>query len=379
MTSIDESDSRPELDPRSGGRTGADQTDVPESLLPGTQEYLEDPRHYGIEEGAPWPDDVPRGQNDTHWRYEDDPRGARVAELRIAFCWLITLLSGIGLAAVYVAGGEAQVEGAFLFAGFAGLGVGFVLWARDLLPGHDVIGSRGGLTHASDEADRRLAVQSLGRAVEPMARRPFLGKVLGGVLTVFGVSLVFPIASLGPAVDGQFARTPWRKGMRAVSEVGTPVKPSDILPNGVLTVFPDTGEPLDSQAMAQSAVLLINIGSAPFKVLPGRETWHIGSVGSTNCLVAFSKICTNAGCPVSQYDWWTHELVCPCHQSTFQVLLDCKPIFGPAPRNLPQLPLYVDPEGYIASQSGFTEPVGPGYWNRPIEINPFTHKAVKYS
>ncbi|MHB8505116.1 MAG: Rieske 2Fe-2S domain-containing protein [Acidimicrobiales bacterium] len=365
---------RPESEARRAGRA-----DAADSLLPGTEEYIEDPRHYGIEHGAAWPDDVPHGQNDTHWRYEGDPRGARIAELRIAFCWFITLLSGIGLAAVFVAGGEAQVEGAFLFAGFAGLGVGFVLWARDLLPGHDVIASRGGLTHASDDADRRLVVQSLGRGLEPMARRPFLGKVLGGVLTVFGLGLLFPIASLGPRVHGQFVRTPWRRNRRAVSEDGTPIKPSDILPNGVLTAFPDTGEDLGGQAMAQSAVLLINVGSAPFEVLAGRESWHIGNVGSVNCIVGFSKICTHAGCPVSLYNWWAHELVCPCHQSTFQVLEDCKPVFGPAPRNLPQLPLAVDAEGYIVSQSDFTEPVGPGYWNRPIEINPFTHKAVKYS
>lgn len=375
MTTIDESDGR--YRPAAEG-PGVGWADVPESLLPGTEEYLEDPRHYGIEHGVPWPDDVPHGQNDTHWRYEDDPRGARIAELRIAFCWMLTLLSGIGLAAVFVAGGQAQVEGAFLFAGFAGLGVGFVLWARDLLPGHDVIASRGGLTHVSDEADRRLVVQSLGRATEPVARRPFLGKMLGGVLTVFGVGLMFPIASLGPRVHGEFDRTPWRRGRRAVTETGDPVRPSDILDNGILTVFPDTGQALDSQQMAQSAVLLINVGSADFRVYPGRETWHIGSIGSRNVIVGFSKICTHAGCPVSLYNWQATELVCPCHQSTFQVLEAAKPIFGPAPRNLPQLPLELDAQGYIVSQSDFTEPVGPGYWNRPTEINPFTHKAVKY-
>jgi ubiquinol-cytochrome c reductase iron-sulfur subunit len=380
MTTTDDSHHPASFTVRPGTEgEGVGHADVPESLMPGTEEYIEDPRHYGIEHGVSWPEDVPRGQNDMHWRFEDDPKGARRAELRIAACWTVTMLCGIGLAWVYVAGGQAQIEGALLFAAFAGLGVGFVLWARDLLPGHDVIASRGGLTHVSDEADRRLAVQSLGRGLEPMARRPFLAKMLGGVLTVFGIGLVFPIASLGPRVEGQFAVTPWRRGMRAVSENGTPVKPSDIEANGVLTVFPDTGEDLGSPAMAQSAVLLINVAFAPFQVLPGREDWHIGAVGSGDCIVGFSKICTHAGCPVSLYDWSAHKLVCPCHQSTFAVLEDCKPIFGPAPRNLAQLPLGVDNAGYIVSRSDFNEPVGPGYWNRPIRVNPDTGAAVRYS
>jgi ubiquinol-cytochrome c reductase iron-sulfur subunit len=80
--------------------------------------------------------------------------------------------------------------------------------------------------------------------------------------------------------------------------------------------------------------------------------------------VCFSKICTHAGCPVSLYNVVSHQLVCPCHQSTFDVLSDCKPVFGPAPRSLPQLALAVDPEGYLVSQKGYDQPVGPGYWNR---------------
>jgi ubiquinol-cytochrome c reductase iron-sulfur subunit len=338
-------------------------------LAPGTPEYIDDPGHFGIEHGQPWPEDVPRGQNDTHWRYEDDPKGARRAELRVAACWSLMFISGIGLAFCYVLGGQTQIEGALLFLGFAGLGVGLVLWARDLLPGHDVTASRGGLTHASSEEERRRTVQSLGRGLEPMARRPFLVKFLGGVGAVFGVALLFPLASLGPAVNGEFAKTAWRSGMRALNEDGDPVKPSDILANGVLTVFPDTGIAPTAPSQAQSATILINTGFAPFEVKKGRETWHIGAPGSGNCVVAFSKICTHAGCPVSLYDVISHQLICPCHQSTFDVLQDCQPVFGPAPRPLAQLPITTDPAGYIIAQHDYFEPVGPGYWNRPEHVS----------
>ncbi len=324
------------------------------SLSPGSESYLDDPTHFGIDRGDEWPDDVPRDQDDTRWRYDQDPQGARRAELRIAACWMVTLLCGVGLATVYVEGGQPQVEGILLFAGFGFLGLGFIFWARDLLPGHDVTASRG--HHGQSAASARAAVvESLGRGLEPMARRPFLGKVLGLVGGVFGLGVLFPLASLGPRPHVTLESTPWGKDVRAVNEDGEPVKPGDISLRGVLTVFPET----DPKA-AQSATILINLGTAisRFEIPPSRTSWHVGP------LVAFSKICTHAGCPVALYNTDQQQLVCPCHQSTFDVLADCKPVFGPAPRPLPQLPLGVDQEGYLVSQSDYTEPVGPGYWNR---------------
>jgi ubiquinol-cytochrome c reductase iron-sulfur subunit len=311
-----------------------------------------DPRHFGIEPDEPWPDDVPQGQDDTHWRYEDDPRGARRAELRIATCWMVAVLASIGLMAVYVAGGQAQVEGACWAAAFVGLGVGLILWGRDLLPGHDVIASRGHHDVCA-EPDRHAVSESLSRGVEPMARRPFLFKVLGAVGGIFGLAALFPFASLGPRPHMDLYHTGWGKGTRALTQDGHPVRPTDIAVNGILTVFPE-GHMDD----ALSPTLLMNVGDAPFVVLPGREGWNLGS------LLAYSKICTHAGCPASLYNVLTHQLICPCHQSTFDVLEACKPVFGPASRSLPQLPLATDGAGYVVSQSDYTEPVGPGFWNR---------------
>jgi ubiquinol-cytochrome c reductase iron-sulfur subunit len=331
-------------------------TDEDLTLAPGTEQYRNDPTHYGIDPGEPWPDDVPRNQDDMRWRFDNDPKGARRAELKIAFLWMLTMLSGIGLAVTYCVGGQAQVEGCLLALGFGCLGTGMVLWARDLLPGHEVTASRG--HHSQSPESARVAVtQSLGRALEPMARRPFLGKVLGAVGTVFGIGVLFPLASLGPRVHNSLGQTGWGVNTRLVNEDGLPVKPGDIEEDGILTVFPQT-----DPSQPQSSSLLINVGTAGFEVPKGREGWTVQTEGNT--LVCFSKICTHAGCPVSLYNTEAHQLVCPCHQSTFDVLSDCRPVFGPAPRSLPQLPLAVDPDGYLVSQKGFDQPVGPGYWNR---------------
>ncbi len=324
----------------------------------GSEEQLPfgvNPRHFGIDPGEPWPDDVPKNQDDTHWRFENDPKGARRAERRIAACWTLTVLGSIGLCVVYVQGGNTQYAGLCWGAAFLGLGVGMILWARDLMPGNEVIASRGHHDVCA-EADRLAVTESFDRGTEPMARRPFLLVMLGGVAAVFGLASIFPLASLGPRPHDDLDKTDWAKGVRALSEDGTPIKPGDIPVNGIMTVFPEVDGAPSTDAL--SPTLLINVGDAPFEIPQERVGWNIGG------LVAFSKICTHAGCPASLYNVLTHQLICPCHQSTFDVLEDCKPVFGPASRSLPQLAITTDAEGYVVAQGPYSQPVGPGFWNR---------------
>lgn len=341
--------------------TGADEPDRDDY---GPEAGAADRIHFGVGSDEPWPDDVPRGQDDSRWRFQDDPRGARRAELRIAGCWALTLLAGVGLAIVYCVGGQPQAEGAMLAVGFCGLGTGLILWARDLLPGHEVTASRGHHHASSTDEERQAVVDSVMRTTEPIARRPFLGKMLGLVGGVFGLAALFPIASLGKRPHTVLYHSGWTAGARVVTEDGRPLRPGDVSANGILTVFPenlvtaDAGGPEQTPQAAQSATVLINVGTANFKVLPGRRGWNI------NGLVAFSKICTHAGCPVGLYESQSHQLVCPCHQSTFDVLDDCKPVFGPASRSLPQLPLAVNNDGYLIARSDYHQAVGPGFWNR---------------
>ena len=46
-------------------------------------------------------------------------------------------------------------------------------------------------------------------------------------------------------------------------------------------------------------------------------------------IVAYSKVCTHVGCPVALYEQQTHHLLCPCHQSQFDVANGAAVIFGP--------------------------------------------------
>ena len=137
-----------------------------------------------------------------------------------------------------------------------------------------------------------------------------------------------------------------------VGEDGAPIRPADLSFGTVRTVFPDgaVGTP-------DAATLLLRIRPSDLQLEGERATWAPeGAIG-------YSKICTHAGCPVGLYRATDHALLCPCHQSTFDVLRGAVPVFGPAARPLPQLPMGVDADGYLVALGDFPEPVGPAFWN----------------
>lgn len=311
----------------------------------------------GAGAGTPWPDDVPPEQDDTWYPLRDDPWRARRMEYFIAAIWSITAVCGIGLMIVYWTGGQAQYEGALLFGAFAALATGLVLWARYLLPGHEVTASRG--HHVSDPEERAAVVESLSRGTDAMlSRRGFLvKKVLLPVGGIFGIAAMWPLASLGPRVGRALYHTKWYTGARLVTEDGRAIHVDDIVVDGLLTVFPEGY--IDDAA---SAAVVINIGTDVLRARKGQSNFEV--VSGANGIVCFSKVCTHAGCAVSLFNVLSMQLICPCHQSTFNILQDCAPVFGPAPRPLPQLPLSVRPDGYLIARSDFLEPIGPGFWNR---------------
>ena len=132
--------------------------------------------------------------------------------------------------------------------------------------------------------------------------------------------------------------------------------------------MPETLQPyIDEQrhvleAKAKAAVILIRLNPDDIKVQKAKD-WGVDGI------VAYSKICTHVGCPVGLYEQQTHHLLCPCHQSTFDLTEDCKVIFGPAKRPLPQLQITVDDEGYLVAPEGFHEAVGPSFWERGMSTD----------
>jgi ubiquinol-cytochrome c reductase iron-sulfur subunit len=189
-------------------------------------------------------------------------------------------------------------------------------------------------------------------------RRKFLGGLLGGSMAIVGAASIWPLLrSLGPLPKGTLFHTDWRTGTYAVDQSGRRIHKNDLAVGSIVTVFPEGKQNTDNgQAVDQTVI--IRISNENYTTQKGRETW--GPHG----YVAYSKLCTHLGCPVGLYEQQLQLLVCPCHQSMFDVTNGAIPNFGPAPRALPQLPLYIDQNGYLRAQSDFHEPVGPGFWER---------------
>src|SRR5262245_1888753 len=261
-----------------------------------------------------------------------------------------SMLASVGLPIVYGLGGNPQIEGVLLGVSLGGIAIGLVLFGHHLLPGDQFVEPRDVIPHAT--AERPGVEAAFEAGAEPIERRRAIAIAFVASLGLLGIAALFPIRSLGTRPGRTLFRTQWRRGRRAVTDSGRPIQVSDLDLNSVVTVFPEGHE-----NAADSQTLLIRL---PDDVTPpGPSDWSVSGV------VAFSKICTHAGCPVGLYQAETQELFCPCHQSTFSVPEGAKPTFGPATRPLPQLPIGVDEAGFIVSLSDYTEPVGPGFWNRP--------------
>jgi ubiquinol-cytochrome c reductase iron-sulfur subunit len=278
--------------------------------------------------------------------------GSRI-EMLAATCFGASMIAAVALAIVYWQGGQPQAEGVLLAVVMGGIGAGIVLWAKHFMPNGEATEEREPL--ASSREDKEAFARDLAVGQTSLRTRRLLLTTGLGALAAFAVALLFPIRSLGPRPGVGLKRTAYAEGgLRLVQANGTPVRPADLAPDSVLTVWPegDTGS-------ADSPTLLIRLRSdQDFRPRQGREDWTLGDI------VAYSKICTHAGCPVGLYEAGSAQLLCPCHQSTFDVLDGARPIFGPATRSLPQLPLAVDADGFLVAVEDFSDPVGPGFWDR---------------
>jgi ubiquinol-cytochrome c reductase iron-sulfur subunit len=270
---------------------------------------------------------------------------------RIGCALTLSILASAGLTVLYALGGQTQLEGILLFVSLGGLAVALVGWAHNFLP-------QGPFEQSRDESLRHpiaesQAEESFESGADVIGRRYFLTRLLGLAVAALGAAAVFPVRSLGTRPGRSLSVTSWRKGSRLVTEDGKPLKAADVTEGTLITVFPEGHtDAMDSQT------ILIRLPAHVSKPIPGREDW------SPDGLIAFSKVCTHAGCPVGLYNEESQRLFCPCHQSVFDVRKAATPIAGPARRPLPQLPIRIDADGYLVARSDFHEPIGPSFWNR---------------
>ncbi|HWV27677.1 MAG TPA: Rieske 2Fe-2S domain-containing protein [Aeromicrobium sp.] len=318
------------------------------------------------------------GLQEHQYRPQDvDESQARRTERQISAMFLIAAVLFIAFAVVYFAvepeetifGWSAQNTGFGFTLGGAMLliGVGIIQWAKKLMGDHEIVEMRHSAASSAEDRAEALAVINTGVEESGIGRRPMIVRSLGLALGALGVPAVVMLRDLGPLPYGH-TETVWKKGMRVVVDVtGRPIKPGDMrvgdLINAEPSVFFETDEDGNRifhgtelmQAKAKAAVIVVRMRPEAITPKKGRENWGVDGI------LAYSKICTHVGCPISLWEQQTHHLLCPCHQSTFDLADNGKVVFGPAARPLPQLPLAVDSEGYLIATSDFPEIVAPSY------------------
>ncbi len=283
-----------------------------------------------------------------------EQRATRVAALSFG----VAILAALGLVAVYIGGGDTQLEGLLLTVAFGGVAVGLGVWVKVII-GHELVVEPRHPLRSTPDA-RQAFEKEFDDAVDAVGspdRRKFLGRLLAGAGASMGLALTVPFLSLGPifsrGAQDELFETAWTSGKRLVTPEGQFLRPEDFTADQIATVFPeDAGTPADSQAV------LINLQEGRLVATAMPEPG--GVVGD---LVCYSKLCTHAGCPVGLFRAREGELICPCHQSLFDVNAGAAVKSGPAGRPLPQLPIGVDAEGYLVATGDFTAPVGPSFWN----------------
>ena len=330
-----------------------------------------------------------------HRRERFPVRGTKAekrAERAVALCFLLSALGGVGFIVAFIVlpyhwhlPGTSQNFKYYtpVLGGLAGLmllmmGVGLVLWAKWLMPEEEIVQDRH--DEPSPEVEKVMTEGTLIQGLEDtgLPRRGLilrsLGLAGGAIVTVPLVAMVGAMIKKPQARDLKHTlfgeQKSFPNGVPIVQADWRRVSPDDMLPGSVLTVFPGVREEVDGYngiTSASSPTLLIRLKPGE-RVRPRKGQASFGWPAENPEFVAFSKICTHAGCPASLYEQQTSRLLCPCHQSQFEVLQDAKPVFGPASRPLPKLPLGVeigaDGRQYFVAKRDYTEPIGPGFWER---------------
>ena len=312
----------------------------------------------------------------VHRKADTDPRAAKRAERQVASMFLLSALGTVLLIFSFFF----IPEDVFVFVPVLGnqnahqlglglgmaislffIGMGAIHWAKTLMPDTEVVTQRH--EFRSPDSDRKDFVSAVkeGAAAAGLGRRSLIKRSLGAALGLSALSPLILLRDLGPLPGKELEKTTWKSGTYLVTDPGNRrIKASDLEVGAVAQVLPEIEDPEHRKLsdIAKDAVLLIRLRPQEFNLEPDRLAMtHDG-------IIAFSKICSHMGCAVALYEQQTKHLLCPCHQSTFDVTRAAKVIFGPAARPLPQLDITIDNEGYLVARQPFSEPVGPSFWER---------------
>ncbi|MFD4790071.1 Rieske 2Fe-2S domain-containing protein [Streptomyces sp. NPDC058459] len=305
-----------------------------------------------------------------------DERAADRSERVVALLFTISMLATLGFIASFVTIPDDRsifvfpighiralnfALGLTLATALFSIGAGAVHWARTLMSDAEMTGERHPI--AAEPAVRAQVFDDFrqGAAESALGRRKLIRNTMFGALALVPLSGVLLLRDLGPLPGTSLRHTLWAKGKLLVNvNTNQPLRPEDVAVGSLTFAKPEGLEEKDEDfqnEIAKAALMIIRLQPNDIKDKQQLAWSHEG-------IVAFSKICTHVGCPISLYEQQTHHVLCPCHQSTFDLSDGARVIFGPAGHALPQLRIGVNDEGYLEALGDFAEPVGPAFWER---------------
>ncbi|MCX4848465.1 ubiquinol-cytochrome c reductase iron-sulfur subunit [Streptomyces sp. NBC_00893] len=305
-----------------------------------------------------------------------DERAAKRSERAVAFMFTLSMLATVGFIASYVIFPVDKIVyiwpfghvsalnfslGLTLGVALFAIGAGAVHWARTLMSDVEVADDRHAIEAEPEVKAKVMADFAAGAEESGFGRRKLIRNTMFGALALVPLSGVVLLRDLGPLPEKKLRNTLWAKGKQLINmNTMEPLRPEDVAVGSLTFAMPEglTEEAEDFQnQIAKAALMIIRIEPDNIKDQRERKWAHEG-------IVAFSKICTHVGCPISLYEQQTHHVLCPCHQSTFDLSDGARVIFGPAGHALPQLRIGVNSEGNLEALGDFEEPVGPAFWER---------------
>ncbi|GAA3796960.1 cytochrome bc1 complex Rieske iron-sulfur subunit [Streptomyces chiangmaiensis] len=347
--------------------------DIPEENLPAEQ----DTAHRAVtvaDEVSPFAD--PGLPPHEHRIQDIDERAAKRSERTVALLFTVSMLATVGFIAAYVTiptdksifvfpiGHISAMNfalGLTLGVALFAIGAGAVHWARTLMSDMEIVDERHPAEASPEVKAKVIGDFQQGAKESQFGRRKLIRNTMFGALALFPLSGVVLLRDLGPLPGTKLRHTLWSKGKLLVNmNTNEPLRPSDVAVGSLTFAKPEGLEETNEDfqlEIAKAALMIVRLQPENIKDKQELEWSHQG-------IVAFSKICTHVGCPISLYEQQTHHVLCPCHQSTFDLSDGARVVFGPAGHALPQLRIGVNADGYLEALGDFEEPVGPAFWER---------------
>jgi ubiquinol-cytochrome c reductase iron-sulfur subunit len=309
-------------------------------------------------------------------RQDIDEDAAKASERTVALLFILSMLATVAFIVSFVIipidkmififpfgriGAQNFALGMSLGIALFAIGAGAVHWGRTLMSAEERVDERHPIEAPPEVKQKVLADFAEGAKESQLGRRKLIRNTMFGALALVPLSGIVLLRDLGPLPGTSLRHTLWSKGKLIINQnTNKPLRPEDIAVGSLTFAVPEgltESDPAYQEQIAKAALMLVRLVPEDIKDKQERDWGYQG-------IVAYSKICTHVGCPISLYEQQTHHVLCPCHQSTFDLADGARVIFGPAGHPLPQLRISVNAQGYLEALGDFEQPVGPGFWER---------------